>query len=134
MTQLFGGKISSSMWQDMSMFKDRSRGTITTATATSSDEVTSGGSRISPMWWRQPFTGQALIYDFVKFSQKLHEIERIWTPGGTRPSRPLRSATGNSCILLKCLHGVTITVMSPRSGLHGYQSECSYTKQFCCSY
>ena len=28
--------------------------------------------------------------DFAKFSQKLHEIERIWTPrgGGVRPSRP----------------------------------------------
>ena len=25
-------------------------------------------------------------YDFAKFSQKLHEIERIWTPrGGARP-------------------------------------------------
>ena len=27
-------------------------------------------------------------YDFAKFSQNLHEIERIWTPGGVRPSRP----------------------------------------------
>ena len=26
--------------------------------------------------------GGAPTYDFVKFSQKLHEIERIWTPGG----------------------------------------------------
>ena len=26
--------------------------------------------------------GEASIYDFGKFSQKLHEIERIWTPGG----------------------------------------------------
>ena len=25
--------------------------------------------------------GGAPIYDFAKFSQKLHEIERIWTPG-----------------------------------------------------
>ena len=24
----------------------------------------------------------APTYDFAKFSQKLHEIERIWTPGG----------------------------------------------------
>ena len=31
-------------------------------------------------------------YDFAKFSQKLHEIERIWTPGGV-PRAPLRSAT-----------------------------------------
>ena len=29
---------------------------------------------------------------FCQNFQKLHEIERIWTPGG-RPSRPLRSAT-----------------------------------------
>ena len=27
----------------------------------------------------------APTYDFAKFSQKLHEIERIWTPGGARP-------------------------------------------------
>ena len=33
--------------------------------------------------------GRASTYDFAKFSQKLHEIKRIWTPGG----RPLRSAT-----------------------------------------
>ena len=42
--------------------------------------------------------GGAPTYEFAKFSQKLHEIERIWTPrgGGARPSRPpLRSATGN---------------------------------------
>ena len=26
--------------------------------------------------------GGAPTYDFAKFSQKLHEIERIWTPGG----------------------------------------------------
>ena len=31
-------------------------------------------------------------YDFAKFPQKLHEIERIWTPGGV-PRAPLRSAT-----------------------------------------
>ena len=31
--------------------------------------------------------GGAPTYDFAKFSQKLHEIERIWTPrgGGARP-------------------------------------------------
>ena len=40
-----------------------------------------GGGRNSP---------GAPTYDFVKFSQKLHEFERIWTPpgGGARPSRP----------------------------------------------
>ena len=33
--------------------------------------------------------GGAPTYEFVDFSQKLHEIERIWTPrGGARPLRP----------------------------------------------
>ena len=35
--------------------------------------------------------------EHAKFSRKLHEIERIWTPrGGVRPSRPPRSANGCS--------------------------------------
>ena len=29
--------------------------------------------------------GGTPTYDFAKFSPKLHEIERIWTPGGVRP-------------------------------------------------
>ena len=39
--------------------------------------------------------GGAPTYDFAKFSQKLHEIERIWTPRGGRASKILlcRSAT-----------------------------------------
>ena len=41
----------------------------------------SGGSRISPRRGHQLFRG-APTYDFAKCSQKLHEIERIWTPGG----------------------------------------------------
>ena len=28
--------------------------------------------------------GGVPTYDFAKFSQKLHEIERIWTPRGAR--------------------------------------------------
>ena len=40
----------------------------------------SGGSRISPRRGRQLPRG-APTYDFAKFSQKLHEIERIWPPG-----------------------------------------------------
>ena len=40
--------------------------------------------------------GGVPTYDFAIFSQKLHEIERIWTPGEARVSRvPLRSATGH---------------------------------------
>ena len=34
------------------------------------------------------FPGGAPTYDFAKFSQKLHEIERIWAPrGGARGTR-----------------------------------------------
>ena len=59
---------------------------------------TSGGSRISPRRGRQ-LPGGAPTYDFAKNSQKLHEIERIWAPGGGRPSKILlcRSATGYWC-------------------------------------
>ena len=39
----------------------------------------SGGSRISPRRGRQ-LPGGAPTYDFDKFSQKMHEIERIWAP------------------------------------------------------
>ena len=38
--------------------------------------------------------GGAPTYEFAKFSQKLHEIERI-LPGGVHSWGPLRSATGN---------------------------------------
>ena len=31
----------------------------------------------------------AQTYDFAKFSQKLHEIERIWTGGGGASLAPL---------------------------------------------
>ena len=41
----------------------------------------SGGSRISPRRGRQLPRG-APTYDFAKFFRKLHEIERIRTPGG----------------------------------------------------
>ena len=34
-------------------------------------------------------SGGPPTYDFAKFSQKLHEIERIWAPGEALPSRPL---------------------------------------------
>ena len=40
-------------------------------------------------WECQISRGGAPTYDFAKFSQKLHEIERIWTRGGgTRPLVP----------------------------------------------
>ena len=54
----------------------------------------SGGSRIPPRRGRQLPRG-APTYDFAKFSQKLHEIERIWTlKGGASKILLCRSATG----------------------------------------
>ena len=56
--------------------------------------TSSGGSRISSRRGRQLPGGGVPTYNFAKFSQKLHEIERIWTPEGAHPSRPPpRSAT-----------------------------------------
>ena len=49
----------------------------------------SGGSRISPRRRCQLSWGvRAPTYDFVKFSWKLHEIERLWTPRKWRASLP----------------------------------------------
>ena len=49
-------------------------------------DLCSGGSRISPRRGRQLSGGGRQHTIFAKFSQKLHEIERIWTPrGGMRP-------------------------------------------------
>ena len=53
----------------------------------------SDGSRISPRGGREPSKGGGGVWthNYAEFSQKLHEIERIWTPrggGGLRPSRP----------------------------------------------
>ena len=56
--------------------------------------VTRGGSRIPRRRGRQP-SGGAPTYDFVKFSEKLHEIEKILDHrGGARRVRPPKSATG----------------------------------------
>ena len=54
----------------------------------------SGGSRISPRRGCQlpGGGGRAPTYNIAKFSRKLHEIERIWVPGGgggAHPSFPL---------------------------------------------
>ena len=50
--------------------------------------------------------GGAPTYDFAKISQKLHEIERIWTPGGGRASKILlcRSATAGADSLSMLSH------------------------------
>ena len=49
----------------------------------------SGGSRISPRMARQlpGWGGGGATYDYAKISRKLHEIKRIWAPGGC-PSHP----------------------------------------------
>ena len=50
-------------------------------------------------WWIQDFpegggsTPKSVVI-FQFFWQKLHENERIWTPTGARPRRPLGSANG----------------------------------------
>ena len=54
------------------------------------------------MQWRiQDFPQGAPAYNFDKFAQKLHEIERIWMPGWWRPSRPPRSANAIIQIMKK---------------------------------
>ena len=45
--------------------------------------ITSGGSRIFPRGGAWTLQGGR---EHAKFSQKLHEIERIWTPRGGRAS------------------------------------------------
>ena len=68
--------------------------------------TTSGGSRISRGGGANS-PGGAPTYDFAKFSQKLHEIERIWTPrGGGRASKILlcRSATDNDSNVAETLN------------------------------
>ena len=44
----------------------------------------SGGSRISPRRGRQLSRGGRQHTILPNFPKKLHEIERIWTPGGAR--------------------------------------------------
>ena len=57
------------------------------AVQSSAQTFISGGSRISPRRGSQLRRG-APTYDFAKFSQKLHEIERIWVPEGGVPRAP----------------------------------------------
>ena len=61
--------------------------------------VNGGIGQMSPQQWRiQDFPEGGGVNppggrEHAKFSRKLHEIERIWTPRrGVRPSRPPRSA------------------------------------------
>ena len=70
---------------------------------------------ISLRWGHQfSMRGGVPTYDFAKFSQKLHETERIWTRGGEETCRvthiSLRSATA------VCYSHVTIGTMLNLSG------------------
>ena len=47
--------------------------------------------------------GGAPTYDFAEFSQKLHEIERIWIPGGA-PLDPPLLIEANLQVLFAVLH------------------------------
>ena len=60
-------------------------------------KVISGRSRISPGGGGAPTPrgGGGSTYEFAKFSQKLHEIERIWMPGGGGGAPLPKSANGN---------------------------------------
>ena len=49
-----------------------------------SEIIARGGSRILHRRGRQPSREGAPSYDFVKFSEKLHEIEKILDRGGAR--------------------------------------------------
>ena len=54
-------------------------------------------------------------YDFAKFSQKLHEIERIWAPegGACVPRTALRSATAcGASALIQALRSERDTLVS----------------------
>ena len=58
--------------------------------------VNSDGSRVSLRWGREHSGGHEHTI-LPKSFKKLHEIERIWTPGGgCVPHAPLRSATGKA--------------------------------------
>ena len=58
--------------------------TSTTSAVLAHEEcIVSGGSRIFPRGGREPSRGGR---EHAKFSRKLHEIERIWTPRGGRAS------------------------------------------------
>ena len=72
-----------------------------------------------------PRGGGTPTYDFVEFSPKLHEIERIWTPGGrggASPAPPLdsplvhtgpRQAQGPGPIVSHCASRVSFTGPGP---------------------
>ena len=70
----------------------------------------SGGSRISLRWRRQPSGWQGggePTHDFAKFSQKLHGIERNWTP----IDPPLRSQGPINGIISVCECSLVVSTL-----------------------
>ena len=43
-------------------------------------------------------------YNYVKFSQKLHEIERIWTPRGACVQNPPLLLSPTKCVVARGCH------------------------------
>ena len=84
-----------------------------------------------------PRGGGAPTYDFAKISQKLHEIERIWTPGGGArvPCAPLRSATVNS---VYCKNqgssGKKASLMRLQAWVGGLSLAARKKKTSCCTF
>ena len=80
-------------------------------------EQTKGYNVLGPMQWRIqdfPEVGAPTLrggtnIHFAKFSQKLHGIERILTPGGARPSRPRWPATAMASPITWWKHSITLT-------------------------
>ena len=63
--------------------------------------------------------GGAPTYEFAKFSQKLHEIERFWTPrGGAGPSRPPSPLDPPLTVFCKYLIGFCITNPGSATGFY----------------
>ena len=83
--------------------------------------------RTHPNQWRIqdfPEVG-ASTYNFVKFSQELHEIERIWPQEGGGGSKSLlcRSATANVSIHLEAL---VILISTSRDIISTTLKKCTY--------
>ena len=58
-----------------------------------------GGSRIPHRRGRQPSRRGPPAYKFARFSEKLHEIEKIWIREGGAGDTPLRSATEGMTVI-----------------------------------
>ena len=67
-------------------------------------QYSSGGPRIS-QWWGAKSPGAAPTYDFATLSQKLLEIERIWTRGCVQH------------LTMKIRHGIHMGHFNPQTPL-----------------